>query len=719
MACVRSWDVLAILCGFPDSETMLSPYLLWSATNVCFEPITDARLGFAPLASRHRLWHGQRPSVDPAVVDAAALRRLDALPRADRALRTAAVRFVEHVVAVSNGKDVWSNTYNPLSMRADIGSLSGASFLRPRRTLVDGLAPVLSSYLKQLRLPVEADPADARDAFQVVDRALAEECRTYELDFWKFPVSRLQLRVQLLLTDIPWNTRRVAGNDNSDHDVFTDSDRGVLVRQGGHAIIMCSFSQFSDLSKTLESYKAPTTNESLWAVDAGPMAFICSTPTGAPRSTTTLANHMFVAVHATRRGAGLAGHRMVNYRVFDSDVSSMPGNSNVYNHVTQPTGREVVYAGDGILRPEQKPVSLLRELIRRFTKPSDVVLDLFAGSFSTADACIQTRRHSWSCDKDPVAVRFGKRRVFSSFVRFLSSTHDGRAICERDAELASAVTTTVGALDRNVLSDDRPPAMRPARRSILQPPATEMVPHTVLPRHIVDHVVAAYVPLAAADVVTPVEIGAMYATHPRKWRRALRFLFEDFPLASLRAADASACGVRLGVSTVPDAGLGCFVSRPDGFGAQHTVGSLWGPVVWHNCQMAHRFGLCPSAGRRSGLSTTGDRSSARRVSPPTRRPARVGGGGGRGGGGGGGAAAPAHDARDASAAGALAPVAPAPGPTRSPSPAAEGPNAVLKWYTDIRAVEDLSRDDTLTLVTTRAVAFGEELLVDYGADFEW
>jgi len=158
MACVPSWDVLAILCGFPDSETMLTPYLLWSAAKVRLEPITDARLGFAPLASRHRLWHGQGPSVDPALVDAAALQRLDALPSADRALRTAAGRFVEHVVAVPNGKDVWSNTYNPLSMRADIGSLSGASFLQPRRTLVDGLAPVLSSYLKQLRLPSRRTP---------------------------------------------------------------------------------------------------------------------------------------------------------------------------------------------------------------------------------------------------------------------------------------------------------------------------------------------------------------------------------------------------------------------------------------------------------------------------------------------------------------------------------------------------------------------------------
>jgi len=56
-----------------------------------------------------------------------------------------------------------------------------------------------------------------------------------------------------------------------------------------------------------------------------------------------------------------------------------------------------------------------------------------------------------------VAVPFGKRRVFSSFVRFLALTHDSQAICEQDAALASAVTTTVGALDRNVLSDDRPP----------------------------------------------------------------------------------------------------------------------------------------------------------------------------------------------------------------------------------------------------------------------
>jgi len=179
--------------------------------------------------------------------------------------------------------------------------------------------------------------------------------------------------------------------------------------------------------------------------------------------------------------------------------------------------------------------------------------------------------------------------------------------------------------------------MRQARRCILQPPATEMVPHTVLPRHIVDHVVAAYVPLAAADVVTPVEIGAMYATHPRKWRRALRFLFEDFPITSLRAADASACGVRLGVSTVPDAGLCCFVSRPDGFGAQHSVGSSWGPVVWHNFQTAQ------------------------------------------------------YD---------------------------QVKNWPMRGNTDIRAVEDLPRDRTLTLVTTRAVAFGEELLVDYGSDFE-
>lgn len=40
-----------------------------------------------------------------------------------------------------------------------------------------------------------------------------------------------------------------------------------------------------------------------------------------------------------------------------------------------------------MLRPQQKPLALLQELIARFSQPRDTVVHLFAGTFSTAAAC--------------------------------------------------------------------------------------------------------------------------------------------------------------------------------------------------------------------------------------------------------------------------------------------------------------------------------------------
>lgn len=40
------------------------------------------------------------------------------------------------------------------------------------------------------------------------------------------------------------------------------------------------------------------------------------------------------------------------------------------------------------LRNEQKSISLLKELICRFTKPGDVVVDLYGGTYSVGVACL-------------------------------------------------------------------------------------------------------------------------------------------------------------------------------------------------------------------------------------------------------------------------------------------------------------------------------------------
>ena len=45
------------------------------------------------------------------------------------------------------------------------------------------------------------------------------------------------------------------------------------------------------------------------------------------------------------------------------------------------------------LHPTEKPVNLIRYLIEKSSKKGDLVLDTFAGSFSTAKACIETGRN--------------------------------------------------------------------------------------------------------------------------------------------------------------------------------------------------------------------------------------------------------------------------------------------------------------------------------------
>ena len=47
----------------------------------------------------------------------------------------------------------------------------------------------------------------------------------------------------------------------------------------------------------------------------------------------------------------------------------------------------------------QKPVELLEEVVRTFTKPGDTVLDIFMGSGSTCKACLTTKRYYIGNDK--------------------------------------------------------------------------------------------------------------------------------------------------------------------------------------------------------------------------------------------------------------------------------------------------------------------------------
>jgi site-specific DNA-methyltransferase (adenine-specific) len=59
----------------------------------------------------------------------------------------------------------------------------------------------------------------------------------------------------------------------------------------------------------------------------------------------------------------------------------------------------------------EKPARLVRYLIEKLTQPGDTVLDPFAGSFTTAVACVQTGRKFVGCELDESYFAVGVRRV--------------------------------------------------------------------------------------------------------------------------------------------------------------------------------------------------------------------------------------------------------------------------------------------------------------------
>ena len=63
------------------------------------------------------------------------------------------------------------------------------------------------------------------------------------------------------------------------------------------------------------------------------------------------------------------------------------------------------------LHPTQKPILLLEDLIKTFSNENDLVVDLTAGSFSTAIACINTKRKFIGIEKDENYFNIGKKRV--------------------------------------------------------------------------------------------------------------------------------------------------------------------------------------------------------------------------------------------------------------------------------------------------------------------
>ncbi len=70
-----------------------------------------------------------------------------------------------------------------------------------------------------------------------------------------------------------------------------------------------------------------------------------------------------------------------------------------------------VSRSDGRGHPTQKPVDLLRWLVRSYSNPGDLVVDPFFGSGTTPEACALEGRRFFGCERDPDYFNFARKRI--------------------------------------------------------------------------------------------------------------------------------------------------------------------------------------------------------------------------------------------------------------------------------------------------------------------
>ena len=87
-----------------------------------------------------------------------------------------------------------------------------------------------------------------------------------------------------------------------------------------------------------------------------------------------------------------------------SPNSGNPYDKGVY---TRPIPRH----GGKKLHPTQKDVGLFRELVRKHSRAGELVIDCFAGCFTTAAACVEEKRAFAGCDVDEEYVALGRERL--------------------------------------------------------------------------------------------------------------------------------------------------------------------------------------------------------------------------------------------------------------------------------------------------------------------
>ena len=424
---------------------------------------------------------------------------------------------------------------------------------------------------------VEPELSTARKAVDTLKDAMKPYAATYACCFRDLVVSHskeagkdsLMGKVQLVLTDPPYTTRNLQGLPNSDHDVLSPmdiKDAGELIakllRPGGHALVFCGVEQLNDWKAALGAFFDMAVDKlPLFAVRA-PGAY-SQQPF---RLTTTLHNMVEVAVHATKLGAGKRGYEMVSYSNFHCVPSRFPGWCNVIDNVPKLSPAEQIMCMEDerkiALRPEQKSLSLMKELVSRFSVVGDIVVDLFAGTYSAAEACITMPKGQYrtfvGCEVDEACHKIAQERLLRTFgMEYMRGTFGAVHAGVQDAVNAAQT-------DRSGWSKTGLEWVQPEGLPVF----------SCLPRHLVN-----YLQTFCIDLVFEKNWAAVPLAH---WPEDVLRTLEALDSVVLRNVDCMQYGTCVRKSSIPQAGEGLFASRAMKKG--DILGWYHGTIVYRSLQ---------------------------------------------------------------------------------------------------------------------------------------
>jgi predicted RNA methylase len=245
-------------------------------------------------------------------------------------------------------------------------------------------------------------------------------------------------KVALILTDPPYNSRRAAGAANSEHDRLSLTEMihvadlvAKLLRPNGQAYIFCSFVQWADWRRAL----LESGGGGVLAVSENPEIVVRhpSAVHSGGRFAYHRANVVEVAVHAYKRApAGTAGDGgsgdaiapSITASAYRQSVgfsnpalrlysdSTMPVYAAAIDSYVPPRVPELLRVDGSALRPEQKSVRLLRDLIRVFApNTADIIVDMFAGTMSTVAAALLEGHPVYACELDRRCFDLAEARI--------------------------------------------------------------------------------------------------------------------------------------------------------------------------------------------------------------------------------------------------------------------------------------------------------------------